>query len=140
MPTDPLHRPTDTSPPVSAVARWFGRVISGLVVLLMFMGAAMNLSGSKTATDGLKQMGYPENVGFPIGVALLVSTVLYAIPRTSALGAILLTGYLGGAVATHVRAGEGVGSIIPALVFGTLVWLGPLLRDRRLRELLPLTQ
>lgn len=139
MSADPLPGPTDGLSPVSAAARWSGRVISGLVVLFMLMGAGMNLSGSKTATDGLQQMGYPESVGFPIGIALLASTILYALPKTSVLGAILLTGYLGGAVATHVRAGEGVGSFIPALVFGALVWLGPLLRDRRLRDLLPLT-
>ncbi|MFO1094505.1 MAG: DoxX family protein [Planctomycetaceae bacterium] len=68
-----------------------------------------------------------------------VGTILYVVPRTSVLGAIVLTGYLGGAVATHIRAGEGWRTTVPAFVFGALVWLGLLLRDRRLRELLPLT-
>ena len=81
-------------------------------------------------------MGYPESVSVPITIALLVSTVLYAIPRTSVFGAILLTGYLGGAIATHVRMGETAFAI--PLVVAILAWLGLYLRDVRLRALLPL--
>ncbi len=74
----------------------------------------------------------------PLGIVLLVCTLLYLIPRTPVLGAILLTGYLGGAVATHVRVGEGLFSILFPIIFGVLIWLGLYLRDDRLRALLPL--
>lgn len=140
MSTGPMSNPADAPPPVSKLALWSGRVISALVVAMFLMGVVMNLSGSQQATEGLKQMGYPEGVGTGIALALLVGTILYVVPRTSVLGAIVLTGYLGGAVATHIRAGEGWGTTVPAFVFGALVWLGLLLRDRRLRELLPLTK
>ena len=137
MSTDPA---TESPAPSSKVAVWSGRVISTLLVLAMLMGVFMNLSGNEEAVKGAVALGYPEDALFGIGIALLVSTVLYAIPRTSVLGAILLTGYLGGAVATHIRAGEGWGSTAPAFVFGALVWLGPLLRNRRVRALLPLVR
>lgn len=84
------------------------------------------------------RLGYPESVIVPLGFVLLVCTVLYLIPLTSVLGAILLTGYLGGAVATHVRAGEGLFSLVFPIIFGVLIWLGLYLRDDRLRALVPL--
>jgi hypothetical protein len=84
------------------------------------------------------KLGYPESVIIGLGAVLLISTILYLIPKTSVLGAILLTGYLGGAVATHVRVQEGWFSIVFAVVFGALLWLGLYLRDERLRALLPL--
>ena len=74
----------------------------------------------------------------PLGIVLLTCTILYLVPRTAVLGAILLTGYLGGAVATHVRAGQGLFEILFPVVFGALLWGGLVLRDERLRELLPL--
>jgi hypothetical protein len=89
--------------------------------------------------DGTTELGYPVSVIFGLGVALLTCLVLYAIPRTSVLGAILLTGYLGGAIATHVRVGSPVVThvLFPVYV-AVMVWGGPYLRDERLRELLPL--
>jgi hypothetical protein len=84
------------------------------------------------------ELGYPENTILPIGVVLVICTFLYLIPKTSVLGAILLTGYLGGAVATHVRMGEGPFPITFPIIFGVLLWGGLYLRDLRIRSLIPL--
>jgi hypothetical protein len=85
--------------------------------------------------ESLTKYGYPEGITLGLGIVLLVSTVLYLIPRTAVLGAILLTGYLGGATATHVRAGE---PFYFPVIFGVMVWLGLLLREPRMRSVLPL--
>lgn len=114
---------------------WVGRVISALPVLVLLMGIGMGFSGKPEVAEGMEKSGYPARLLKPILTAALVSTVLYVIPQTSVLGAILLTGYLGGATATHVRIGEPF--YMPVAV-GVLVWLGLLLRERRLRPLLPL--
>src|SRR5262245_28214475 len=140
MSASSLSSSADAAPPVSKLALWSGRAISGLVVLALLTGAGMNLSGNEEAAKGAAKLGSPPETLFGIGIAALISAVLYAIPMTRVLGAILLTGYLGGAVATHVRAGEGWGAAVPAFIAGALVWLGLLLRDRRIRELLPLTK
>jgi hypothetical protein len=89
--------------------------------------------------DGTLALGYPENVILPLGIILLISTLLYLIPQTSVLGAILITGYLGGAVATHVRIGNPLltHTLFPVYL-GVLIWLGLYLRDVRLRALVPL--
>ena len=83
-------------------------------------------------------IGIPENVIVPLGVVLIACTVLYIIPRTAVLGAILLTGYLGGAVETHVRLGHGAFQILFPAIFGALLWGGLYLRDARVRALIPL--
>ncbi len=114
---------------------WGGRVVSALPVLGLLMSAGMKLSHSPQVVEGFTHLGYPESTIMPIGVTELLCTILYAVPQTSVLGAILLTGYLGGAVATHVHAGEGFAAPI---VLGVLVWLGLFLRDTRLRALVPL--
>jgi hypothetical protein len=85
--------------------------------------------------EGFSHLGWPENLALALGVVELGATVVYLNPRTAVLGAILLTGYFGGAIATHVRIGE---SFVPAFIFGILVWLGLYLRDRRIRALIPL--
>jgi hypothetical protein len=89
--------------------------------------------------EGTLALGYPEAVILPLGVILLLSTILYIIPKTSVLGAILLTGYLGGAVATHVRVGSPLAThtLFP-IYLGVMLWLGIYLRDKRLRALVPL--
>jgi hypothetical protein len=126
--------PVPGVPPVSAAARWTGRVLSTLPVLMLFMSAGMKLSKQQMVIDGFTKMGYPEQAIIPIGIAEVVSTILYIIPQTSVLGAILLTGYLGGAIDVHVRNGEQFAG--PA-IFGVLIWLGLYLRDKRLRSLIP---
>lgn len=82
-------------------------------------------------------MGYPEQVILPLGVVLCVCTVLYLVPQTAVLGAILLTGYLGGAVATHVRHEDGLFAVFFPAIFGALLWGGLVLRDPRLAALVP---
>jgi hypothetical protein len=114
---------------------WTGYFLSTLPVLLLLMSAGMKLSRHPDVLDGLAKYGYSESVVFPLGVVELVSTVLYIVPQTAVLGAILLTGYLGGATATHVRAADPF--LIP-VVLGVVLWSGLYLRDARLRQLLPL--
>lgn len=115
---------------------WGGRVASGLVVVGLLMSAFMKVSHAPQMVENFeKHLGYPVSTLTPIGVVEVVSTVLYAIPQTSVLGAVLLTGYLGGAVTTHVRIGE---PFVAPLVLGVLVWVGLFLRDSRIRALLPL--
>jgi len=115
---------------------WGGRVASALPVLALLASSAMKLSHNpKMVPQFVDKFGYPESLLSTIGVVELLCALLYAIPQTSVLGAILLTGYLGGAVATHVRVGDMFG---PPLLLGILVWVGLFLRDARLRALLPL--
>jgi hypothetical protein len=116
---------------------WTGRVISGLVVLFMLMDAAMKLFRLPAVVEGSAQLGYPANTIVPIGTVLLACVVLYAVPRTAFLGALLLTGYLGGAVASNVRVGNPLVSYtLGPVYFGILVWAGLVLRDVRLRRIL----
>jgi hypothetical protein len=126
--------------PVSKTRLWAGRIISGLPALFLLVDAIMKFVRPAPVVEGTVRLGYSENVIVPLGIVLLVCTVLYLIPRTSVLGAILLTGYLGGAVATHVRAADGLFSIVFPIVFGALLWLGLYLRDERVRALIPLRQ
>ena len=114
-------------------ARWTGRIISALVVAFLLFDGGIKAMMLEPAVEGSVRLGYPEGTVFGIGLALLVSTVLYAVPRTAFLGAILLTGYLGGAVATQVRV-EDPWFLFPAL-FGGLVWGGLFLRAERVRAL-----
>ncbi len=116
---------------------WIGWVLTAIIVLMMgVMSIVLLITNRSMIAEGFKQQGYPDNAVIPVVIVEIVCALLYAIPQTSVLGAILLTGYLGGAVATHVRAGEPNWYI--AVIFGVVVWLGLLLRDARLRQLLPL--
>lgn len=124
------------SSPVSSKALWAGRIVSALPVLFLLMDGVMKLFKPAVVVETTVKLGYQEAVIIPLGIVLLAATVLYAIPRTSILGAILLTGYLGGAVATHVRVGEGWFQISFPIIFGVLIWGGLFLRDTRLRALL----
>jgi len=129
---------SSTSPvrPVSSGMLWAGRIISGLLVLFLLFDSTVKLIKASSAVQGTLQLGYPESTVVPIGAVLLLSLVLYVIPRTSILGAILLTGYLGGATASMVRIGS-PWLPFPILV-GVLVWAGLYFRDERLRALIPL--
>jgi DoxX-like family len=117
---------------------WLGRVIGGLPALFTLVDGAMKLAKPAFVVEATRDLGYSENVIIPIGIVLIICTVLYLIPVTSVLGAILLTGYLGGAVATHVRVGAGWFSILFPVVFGVMLWLGLYLQNDRLRTLIPL--
>ncbi len=125
---------------VSKKALWAGRIISGVVALFLLWAGIMDLVKSPSVVQGMVKYGYPESSVVGIGIALLVGVALYAVPRTSVLGAIVLTGYLGGAVSTHVRAGDPVGRILFPLIFGLLIWGAIYLRDARLRALVPLSR
>lgn len=114
---------------------WTGRVLSALPVLMLTMSGVMKLMKGEEVAKGMSHLGWPETLAVPLGVLELACALIYAIPQTAVLGAILLTGYMGGAIATHVRLGEPY--IVQALI-GVVIWLGVFLRDRRLRELLPL--
>jgi hypothetical protein len=130
--------PSQTRPaPVSKAALWTGWVLSALPALFLLFDGAMKLVKPAFVVEATVQLGYTESVIMPLGIVLLACTVLYLIPGTAALGAILLTGYLGGAVATHVRAGDGPFEILFPVVFGALLWGGLALREERLRCLVP---
>jgi hypothetical protein len=121
---------------VSSKAIWAGRVVSAIPVFMMGLSGILKLAGGARMTADWAAFGYPQSALFPIGVTELACALVYAIPRTSVLGAVLVAGYLGGAVATHVRLSQ---PVWPApLLLGVLAWLGLYLRDPRLRELLPL--
>jgi uncharacterized protein YndB with AHSA1/START domain len=113
---------------------WAGRVISALPVLLLVLSGVMKLVKPAPVVEGFTHLGYPADLALGIGILELVCTAVYVIPRTSVLGAVLLTGYLGGATATHVRVGE---AFYTPVLLGVLVWGGLYLRDARLRALLP---
>jgi hypothetical protein len=118
-------------------AVWAGRVLSGLAVLFLAFDAGMKLLQLPEALDGTTQLGYPASVVFPLGLIQVVCLIVYLVPRTSVLGAILWTGYLGGAIATHVRLGNPLFThqLFPIYV-AALLWGGLYLRDRRVRALL----
>ncbi len=112
-----------------------GVVVSILPCLLLLMSAGMKLSAGPEMVEGFKHMGWPASLMVPLGVVELLATLLYLIPQTATLGAVLLTGYLGGAVATHARLEEPVWT---AVGLGVVLWLGLYLRDGRIRLVLPL--
>jgi hypothetical protein len=117
---------------------WVGRILSWLAALFLLFDGVTKLFKPAFVVEATVRLGYPERVIVGIGVVLVFCTVLYLIPRTAVLGAILVTGYLGGAVATHVRAERSWFEIVFPIIFGVLVWAGLVLRDERLRALIPL--
>ena len=127
--------------PVSKPALWLGRVLSGLVILFLLFDGAIKLVPWPIVTETMDRIGYgsSESLARSLGVITLACTVLYAIPPTSILGAILLTGYLGGAMASHLRIGSPLFShTLFGLYIGLMVWGGFWLRNRSLRALMPL--
>ena len=122
----------------STATRWTGYVMTILPSLFLLFDGVMKLFKPRFVVEATMQLGYQESTIIPIGVILVICTALYLIPITSVLGAILLTGYLGGAVATHVRAGQGSFPIIFPVIIGALIWGGLYVRDHRLRNLIPL--
>ena len=125
--------------PVSKPALWTGRVLSGLVILFMLFDGAIKLVPWPVVTEAMDRIGYgsSESLARSLGVITVVCTVLYAIPPTSILGAILLTGYLGGAIASHLRIDSPLFShVLFGFYLGVMVWGGLWLRDRSLRTLI----
>jgi len=116
---------------------WTGRILSAIPVLMMTMSGVMKLSHSHDVVQGFGQFGFAESLLTPIGLIELACVVVYLIPRTALLGALLMVGYLGGAVVTHLRAGQGPMALAP-FILGMMAVGGLWLREARLRELLPL--
>jgi hypothetical protein len=120
--------------PISRTALWTGRILSGIVIIFLLLDGAIKLVPLDVVIETSKQLGIPTDLAFTLGVLTLACTLLYAIPQTSVLGAVLLTGYLGGAIYVHVLAGSPLFSIY----LGLMIWGGLYLRDERLRLIFPL--
>ena len=118
---------------------WSGRVMSGIAVLFLLFDSVGKLLQVQPVVDGTLQLGYPRDIVFTLGVILLTCLVAYVVPRTSVVGAVLLTGYLGGAIATHVRVANPLFThvLFPTYV-AALLWGGLILRDARLLAFLPI--
>ena len=134
-----MQSATQTAP-VLEKTPWAGRILSGVPVLFLLFDGIIKLVRPTPApvVEALNKLGYPPTLAVNLGILLLVCVVLYVIPRTAVLGAILLTGYLGGAVATHLRVGDPLFShVLFPVYMGLLVWGGVYFRDERLRFLIP---
>ena len=123
--------------PVSKGRLWTGRIISALVVLFLLFDSITKVMRVRAVMEASAQLGYPANTIFTIGIILLVCTVFYIIPQTAVLGAILPTGYLGGAVAANLRIGTSMFNTLFPIVFAALAWTGIFLRESRLGALIP---
>jgi hypothetical protein len=124
------------SSPVSKTALWTGRVMSALPVLLVLFSSVMKLMKTAAVVEGFARAGVPERLIIPVGIIELVCVIVYVIPQTAVLGAILMTGLLGGATITTLRIGDPTYPM--PVVLGMLAWGGLFLRDTRLRELIPI--
>ena len=121
----------------SKAALWTGRILSGIAAFFLLIDAGMKLAEAAPAMKGSIELGYPPSTIFGIGVVLFLCLVLYLVPRTAVLGAVLLTGYLGGAVATHVRVGNPLFThMLSPIYVAAFIWGGLWLRDERLRTVL----
>jgi hypothetical protein len=126
------------SVPISKGQLWTGRVLSGVAILFMLFDTVIHAMRGPQVVQGFAQLGFPLNIAIPLSTIEFIGIVLYVIPRTSALGAILLTGYLGGAVAAQVRIGAPLLGFVLAPVYVALfLWVGLYLRDERVRAVVP---
>jgi hypothetical protein len=131
----PMHAAALVNQPARTVS-WTGRTLSALVVAFMLFDGVIHVLRPAPVVDAFAQLGVPLRLSLGIGIVELVCTALYAVPRTALLGALLLTGYLGGAIAIQLRAGAAWFPTIFPLVVGVLLWSGLALRDARLRALI----
>jgi len=123
----------------SRLSLWIGRVLSGIAASALFADSTGKLLQVQPVIDGTIALGYPRTIVFTLGVILFSAVVAYVVPRTSVLGAVLLTAYLGGAVATHVRVESPLFThVLVPVYLAAFAWGGLLLRDERLRAFLPL--
>ena len=121
--------------------QWTGWGMTGLMIVFLLFDSVSKLVLEQHAVEATTKIGYPLDVIRPLGITGLACTILYAIPRTSVLGAILLTGYLGGAIASKVRLEDPLfSSVLFGVYFGILIWGGLYLRDERVRSLIPLSR
>ncbi len=131
-----MQSPTQASS-VSKGRLWTGRIISAVVVLFLLFDSITKVMKVRAVIEASAQLGYPANTIFTIGIILLVCAVFYIIPQTAVLGAILLTGYLGGAIAANLRIGSAMFNTFFPIVFAALTWTGIFLRESRLGALIP---
>ena len=118
---------------------WAGRVLTGLSAAFLLLDGGMKLVKARVSVEGTVQLGYPESAVAPIGAVLILCTLIYLVPRTAALGASLLTGYLGGAVATNLRIGAPLfAQVLFPVYFGVMVWGGLYWRDAKVSTLIPI--
>jgi DoxX-like family len=135
MPATEYMQTDNGSPQSTKIMYWAGWVISAIPILMFTASAVLKFMKTDEAMKGFHDLGWPDSLALALGITELTCTVIYAIPRTSVLGAILLTGYMGGAIATHVRIGE---LFVVQALLGVAVWLGLYLRESRIRALIPL--
>jgi hypothetical protein len=129
------------SAPSSNRRIWAGRIVSALPVLFLLFDGVIHVMRIPAVVEGFAKAGFPISTAVPLGIIEIICIVLYVIPRTSVLGAILLTGYLGGAVATNVRQQlPMLGYVLFPVYVGVFIWGGLWLRDDRIRSLIPLTR
>lgn len=127
--------------PVSGASQWAGRILSGLVIVFLLFDGIVKLVPLDIVIETSGQLGIPGSLARTLGVLTLVCAILYAIPQTSVLGAILLTGYLGGAIYVHLRAGSPLFThLLFGVYLGLMAWGGLYLRDPRVRALIPLAR
>jgi len=126
----------DRQGPASKAMIWIGWLLSVLPSLMLLFSGSMKLVKPDDLVKGFEHLGYPEHLALTLGIVEIGCTLVYLIPRTAVLGAILLTGYLGGAIATHIRLLEM--QFLAPLVLGVLIWGGLFLRDPRVRALIPI--
>ena len=115
---------------------WTSYILQGIVIFMLLMGAVNNVLQTETAVKGAVEMGYPSEYVMALGIIFVVSIVLYAMPKTMFIGGLLITAWLGGAVATHVIHKDHMTLTIFPVIFGVLVWVSVLLRNKKLRALL----
>lgn len=136
-----MQSATEIAAAPSPMAYWAGHIISGLVIAFLLFDGIMKLIPLDIVVTTSEQLGIPASLARTLGILTLVCTILYAIPRTSVLGAILLTAYLGGAVYTHLRIGSPLFThLLFGVYLGVMAWAGLYLRDSRLRALIPLSR
>jgi len=122
----------------SRKALWTGRVLSGLIAAFLAFDAVIHLLKPAPVVGAFARLHFPLSLSVPLGIIELACVILYLIPRTSVLGAILMTGYLGGAIATQLHAGSPMGEVFFPVIMGLVLWGGLYVRDDRLRAVVPL--
>jgi hypothetical protein len=127
-----------TQAPVAKVSLWASYVLTAVISAMLLFSASMKFAGADELKKGFKKFGIDMSLASTIGTLELVSLILFLVPKTSVLGAILLTGYLGGAVVTHLRVNDPIQEAIAPAIVGVLVWFCLWLRDRRVRDLAPI--
>jgi hypothetical protein len=133
---EPMKTVAFTAP--SAKLRWAGRSISAVAILFMLFDTVSHLVVPAPVADAFKELGFPVNLSLYLGLLEAILIVLYVVPQTAILGSILLTGYLGGAVAIQLRVGHPIFQLVFPAIVGTLLWAGVLVRDAEIRALMPL--